>query len=258
MKVFQWKVNHKTGSFFYDREFALVDSDGSTLRLNTHPRMGLIRPKIDLESKTLVVQGEGLPDLVLNLEEDCCDQRISTDISVCGNKCGGMLWGNTAASKWFSSFLGVQCWLARYKDINSKRSGFENEAPILLISNNAVNRLNEVMTSQGSKKVNSMFFRPNIVVQVPNGRVASNPEDSWKRVVFPIHGLQFDVTGPCARCSMVDVDPTSGTKGGKTLKALAQYRRDKGRINFGVFLSCNVNKKGDSVISAGEILVVEC
>ena len=35
---------------------------------------------------------------------------------------------------------------------------------------------------------------------------------------------------------MVDIDPTSGMKG-NTLRALAQYRRDRGRIYFGTFFS---------------------
>lgn len=35
---------------------------------------------------------------------------------------------------------------------------------------------------------------------------------------------------------MVDVDPTSGMKG-KTLRALADYRRRKGKITFGIFIS---------------------
>ena len=83
--------------------------------------------------------------------------------------------------------------------------------------------------------------------------------DKWKKIVLPRHELEFNVIGPCARCSMVDIDPTSGAKGGKTLRALAQYRRDKGKINFGVFLSCSYNHEGprNVAINEGEKIVVQ-
>lgn len=259
MKVTQWNLNCKTGAFDYDREFALVDSEGSALRLSTFPRMGLIQPFIDVEKKILIVKGEGFSDLIIDLKESGCKNVMTKEIKVCGNNCGGTLWGSHDISKWFSSFLGVQCWLARYKDLNHKRSGFENEAPLLLVSNNAINRLNTIMAAQGSKQVNSKFFRPNIVVKAPYQNISSNPEDKWDKIVLPRHDLEFDVIGPCARCSMVDIDPTSGTKGGKTLRALAQYRRDKGKINFGVFLSCSCNHEGrrNIAIHQGEKILVQ-
>ena len=46
--------------------------------------------------------------------------------------------------------------------------------------------------------------------------------------------------GKCARCQMVDVDPSSGMKG-NTLRALARYRRERGKINFGTFFTGNPN-----------------
>ncbi len=259
MKVSQWNINRTTGAFRFDREFALVDSEGVALRLKTYPKMGLVQPSIDLVNKTLVVKGKGLPNLVVDLQEESyCKDSMTKEIRVCGNKCGGTIWGSHAASQWFSSFLGVQCWLARYKDSNGSRSGFENEAPILLVSKNAVDRLNKVMTIQGSKPVNAMFFRPNVVVDVTIQDDSSNPEDSWEKIVFPSHELEFNVIGPCARCAMVDIDPRSGCKGGKTLRALAQYRRDKGRINFGVFLSCSEKEaQDDACMQEGEKFMVK-
>ena len=48
--------------------------------------------------------------------------------------------------------------------------------------------------------------------------------------------ISFDITGKCSRCGMVNVDPTSGSNDGSTLRTLASYRREDGNIVFGVFL----------------------
>jgi molybdenum cofactor sulfurtransferase len=48
--------------------------------------------------------------------------------------------------------------------------------------------------------------------------------------------LKYTVQGGCPRCTMVDYDPATGSKG-KTLRALAKYRRHNGRIVFGIFLN---------------------
>ena len=278
MKVKTWNMNRKTGALKYDREFALVDSSGSALRLNTYPKMGLIKPWIDLKAETLVVKTEGFPDLVINLESDNNTNTLTKEVKVCGSsKCRGIVWGSHAVSQWFSSFLEVQCWLARaYSDefednnsvidhktrmspplnhINESQRGFENESPILLITKSSVDLLNIVMQSQGSKPVDSRYFRPNFVV---TGKIHDNSEDLWTKVLIPRHCLTLSVTGPCARCAMVDIDPDSGTKGGKTLRALAEYRRNKGRINFGVFLSSKNDKsmENEILITQGELLVV--
>ncbi len=284
-------MNRKTAAFQYDREFALVDSSGSALRLSTYPKMGLIRPSIDLDKETLVVKGDGFADLVIDLGPSSCINPMSREIKVCGNRCGGTLWGSHAVSTWFSSFLGVQCWLARYngtayvyspeanggKQISSYlsnrkantvvRTGFENEAPILLISQHSVNLLNRVLAKQGSKPVNSKYFRPNFVVDVPirNTSSISNPEDSWSKILVPSHDLTLTMIGQCARCSMVDIDPASGSKGGKTLRALAEYRRENGRINFGIFMKTmnedntffDDNQK-EALIEEGEKLLIKC
>lgn len=108
-------------------------------------------------------------------------------------------------------------------------------------------------------------FRPNLVVA---GGVA-HQEDLWAAVeLLPCpaaaregagvceRGVRLQVTGPCARCSMVNIDhqkaqkqqeEPGGAKGGSgggssdaivapVLKTLASYRRDQANIYFGQFL----------------------
>jgi molybdenum cofactor sulfurtransferase len=274
-RVTQWTMHVDSGRLAFDREFALVDSSGTAMRLQTHPRMSLLQPRIDVQARTMTVKAPGCDDLTVFLDDDQCPNPEVRDsvVQVCGNKCGGRLWGDYEASEWFSSFLGVQCWLARhcgdhYKvaastDLRSPNVAFANEAPLLLLSERSVETLNEILLSQGQRGVNAKHFRPNLVVRSTSEAVSSsdglrdvNPEDCWTRLSLRGSTIQLDVVGQCARCSMVDIDPSTGRKG-KTLRALADYRRNNGQITFGVFLrteSREYSTEGVCWIKEGDVL----
>jgi len=266
-------MNSNTGKLFFDREFALVDSSGTALRLCQYPKMTSIKPYIDIERMTLEVSAPGQPKLFVDL--GLASASPMKDIKVCGDRCEGKLWGSPAVSDWFTTYLNVQCWLARSDEGNvslpreideeqthgrhTKRTGFENEAPLLLLSKTSIDILNEVLEKQGSQLVNSRYFRPNLVVAAEKNCDYSNPEDQWTSVKFPESDIELSVTGQCARCSMVDIDPESGMKG-KTLRALAEYRRNRGQITFGIFLRTTsaTRRRGDREVwvETGELLNV--
>jgi molybdenum cofactor sulfurtransferase len=268
MPVKRWRMDVNSGKLFFDREFALVDSSGTALRLCQYPKMGSIRPHIDMDRMVLDVSAPDRPKLSIDLRADGRASSIK-EIKVCGNKCGGKLWGSHAVSSWFTEYLGVQCWLARSqegkysipKDVGgvqnparqSNRIGFENEAPLLLVSTNSIDRLNQVLENQSSRQVNARYFRPNLVVAMDYGGSNNNPEDQWRSIHVPHSDIELSVTGQCARCSMVDIDPDSGMKG-FTLRALAEYRRNKGQITFGIFLRMAPPK---NELSGNEALWIE-
>ena len=110
----------------------------------------------------------------------------------------------------------------------------------------SVEALNRALRAAGDPPVSSRHFRPNLVVdggaallpsadapRVLNG--VSGPEDGWAGAVLAGGALRLRVTGPCARCAMVEIDPTSGAAHGTVLRALARHRRRRSRIVFGVF-----------------------
>lgn len=243
-RVSKWPLCLPSGKLQYDREFAIVDTSGTALRMQTCPKLGLISPMIDLESETMRVSAPGCEDLIIDLSEDLYHGGENA-VRVCGNKCNGRVWGDSCVSEWFTSFLGIQCWLARYSASNDEtsshnRPGFSNEQPILLVSENAVATLNRVLVDQGQKECTAKRFRPNIVVRGAGNfsdedQHQQHMEDEWKTISLSSKNLNFSVQGGCPRCSMVDFDPNTGQKG-KTLRALASYRRRNGRIVFGIFL----------------------
>jgi molybdenum cofactor sulfurtransferase len=259
-RVSRWPIDLPIGKLTHDREFALVDTTGTAMRLQTCPKMGLLTPSIDLERQTMTISAPGCVDLILNLSGDEQYHCGDSVVKVCGNKCGGRLWGDYEVSEWFSSFLGVQCWLARFSNgeyqtplttdaltqlVRDPGVGFANEQPLLLVSECAVAALNRVLANQNQRLVGSRHFRPNIVVAEPNGeQEESHIEDSWESLTLK-DSLKFQAKGSCARCAMIDFDPTTQQKG-KTLRALASYRRRNGQITFGIFLQAVATDDRDS------------
>ena len=247
-RVKKWRIELPSGKLVHDREFALVDASGTAMRLQSYPKLGMIKPSIDMESETLTVSAPGQDDIILSLTTAEHQDMESDVVKVCGNKCGGRLWGDYEVSVWFSSFLGVQCWLARFYDGDyqlpcstksplacSPRTSFANEQPLLLISENAVAALNQVLAEQNQTMVGSKHFRPNLVVRSMTEDLC-HIEDEWEGLCLSNKTeVKFQVKGTCARCTMIDFDPTTGNKG-KTLSCLAKYRRQNGRITFGIFL----------------------
>jgi molybdenum cofactor sulfurtransferase len=252
-RVKRWTIT-QDGKLSYDREFALVDSSGSAMRLQMYPKMAFIVASIDDHGETMIVSAPGQDDIVIRL--DC--SRIRSDylnkgsVKVCGNQCHGSLWGDHHVSQWFSNYLGVRCFLARFNsdsydlppDVSvpgthqrSRGVAFANEQPLLLLSEKAVDTLNQLLVSRNQRLVTPRHFRPNMVVKIEGDRASTkaNLEDGWTNLEFEEKDVKLEVVGPCPRCSMVDVDPTSGMKG-RTLRALAEYRRCNGQIIFGIFL----------------------
>lgn len=276
-RVKRWALDSVSGKLALDREFALVDSSGTAMRLQVYPKMAFLQPVVDLERRTMTVSAPGRRDLELNLDEESKYDDGGSIVKVCGNRCGGILWGNFEASEWFSEYLGVRCWLARHSDghyhlpddvcapgppLRSREVAFANEQPLLLISEHAVDALNDVLTSHKQGSVSSRHFRPNMVVRLVGQAAKSlaHAEDGWSRLSVEEKDIQFDVVGQCARCSMVDVDPSTGMKG-KTLRALADYRRRNGQIIFGIFLRGRSNKTAslqkEVLVEEGDIVFCE-
>jgi molybdenum cofactor sulfurtransferase len=257
-RVNKWSLDSETGRLAFDREFALVDSSGSAMRLQRYPQMSQIQPRVDVDSLTMRISAPGFDDLIMKLgdEESCVKSKGA--VQVCGNSCGGQLWGDYESSQWFSRYLGVQCWLARhindsvtYPNRRQSHAAFANEEPILLISGNAVDALNLTMEKQGQGHVQTKHFRPNIVVSVSEASFCS--ESIWKIIKHDRSEVCFQNVGECARCSMVDVDPTTGLKG-KTLRALSEHNRRNGRITFGIFLRASDETTGyDGELCEGDI-----
>ena len=245
-----WWMDATSGRLLFDREWAMVDGRGEVMRLTAYPKLALIRPAIDLDAETLTLQMEGMPPHIVPLLGDGTGTYLTTGgeggerISVCTRDCDVHEFGGAATTQWLSKALGVRCRMVRHREPRGDASGvaFANEAPMLLVAQSAVDHLNAALRASGEPPVSTRHFRPNIVLADSGSRAMGQVHLSWDRVELANGAATLRVTGPCSRCSMVEIDPTSGHRHGAVMRALAKHHRVGARLLFGFF--CSLDRGG--------------
>ena len=71
-------------------------------------------------------------------------------------------------------------------------------------------------------------FRSNLVI---SGSEAF-AEDGWRKIA--VGEVEFQVVKPCARCQVTTIDQSSGIASKEPLKTLATYRKQDGKVMFGM------------------------
>lgn len=80
--------------------------------------------------------------------------------------------------------------------------------------------------------VDSARFRSTFLVNADDS--APHVEDSWIGRELNVGQATVRVQGAVPRCAVVDLDPVSGQKDAAVLAQLAEYRRSKAEVSFGV------------------------
>lgn len=241
------------GGLKYDREWLLQGSGGEILTQKKVPELGSIRTLINLELGKLFIESPKRKDkLQISLLENLT--HLTAEVDVYGQRHKVESYDDKV-NTWFSEAIGRYCTFLRCsssrnsfctstgkngrlcRDTRSKLS-FVNEGQLLLISEESISDLNSrLSSSNGNGKqhvlVDAMRFRPNIVIS------GSTPyrEDNWKRL--HIGDAYFTSMGGCNRCQMINLHQNAGQviKSKEPLATLASYRREKGKILFGVLLN---------------------
>ncbi|RLM54917.1 molybdenum cofactor sulfurase [Panicum miliaceum] len=255
-----------TGGLKYDREWLLQGSGGEILTQKKVPELSSIRTLIDLELGKLFLESPKHKDkLQISVIENLT--HLSAEVDVYGQRYEVQTYSETINS-WFSDAIGrpctfMRCSSSKYRSctINGRRDrlcrdtrsklNFVNEGQLLLVSEESISELNSRLSSgNGNGKqrvfVDAMRFRPNIVVS------GSTPydEDNWKRL--NIGGAYFTSMGGCNRCQMINLYQSSGQviKSKEPLATLASYRRQKGKILFGILLNYedSMDEEDDTVV----------
>ncbi|XP_044962488.1 molybdenum cofactor sulfurase isoform X1 [Hordeum vulgare subsp. vulgare] len=242
-----------TGGLKYDREWLLQGSGGEILTQKKVPELGSIRTLINLELGKLFVESPKRKDkLQISLLENLT--HLTAEMDVYGQRYKVESYDDKV-NTWFSEAIGRHCTFMRCsssknsictstgkngrlcRDTRSKLS-FVNEGQLLLISEESVSDLNSRLSSSNGNGtqhvvVDAMRFRPNIVIS------GSTPyrEDNWKRL--HIGDAYFTSMGGCNRCQMINLHQNAGQviKSKEPLATLASYRREKGKILFGILLN---------------------
>lgn len=236
--------------FEYDRRWMLVDDKGKFISQRTHPELAKFIP---------MIQGH---DLVISYDdasfkwplEQCTEEVIS--VSVFDDIMEAALVSDEC-SAWFSEQLGgsyrlvkVSSSTNRIKNFKSYLSdssiestttvGFADGYPYLMLGTASVNLLNSKM----DEDLNIDRFRANIIIRTNEPHI----EDTWKNI--QIGDQQLYVVKPCARCQVPTIDQKTGIKGKQPNIALASYRKDGNKVNFGM----NAVSLSDGVIHIGDAL----
>jgi MOSC domain-containing protein len=256
--VFSWPVGQY--GFVHDREFLVVDEDGTFLTQRTHPKLALVQPFPRQE--TLAVRAPNLPEINLPWFGSPADRDVKRTRSV-------LIWedrveaddmGDQIAA-WFSSHLGLNVRLVRIgsryrraigtnrvpiihrEALASPEVGFADAYPFLIISETSLDDLNRRLPHS----IPMNRFRPNIVVA---GGSEPYPEDKWETI--QIGSARFRHKGPSIRCVITTTDQITLERGKEPLKTLATYRRTpEGEVIFGMNFFCEspgeIIKVGDEI-----------
>jgi molybdenum cofactor sulfurtransferase len=217
----------------------------------------------------------GRPDDVLDPGNSglCLDK--STCVEVCGRGVHSSGCANSLvrASAWLSNVLELPCRLEQVVlDGGTARHSFANDAALLLVNSVSLHRLQRLSKkTQESQETFASRFRPNIVISPSSSTACSMPamrhdvscqqsgdtatkahimdpypEEMWGHV--RIGGVTLEVQGPCPRCDVICMDPSSGLRcGSEPLLALANDRRrtgSRGRLCFGVLANAATGSHG--------------
>ena len=232
LSVESWELG-RTG-LERDREWMVIDAEGTFLTQRELPAMACIRPELDGDG--LRLSAPGMPELEVDAPGDSSEGRVAC--RVWGFRLQGVDQGEGAA-RWLGEYLSTPCRLVRVppdfdRRVNPRR--FEGEAytalsdgyPLLLIGEASLADLNGRM----ARELPMNRFRPNLVVRGSDAYA----EDGWRRIRVGRRGFAF--TKPCERCAITTVDQATGRRGddGEPLRTLAGYRRSPKGALFGVNL----------------------
>lgn len=219
--------------FPQDRRWLLVDKGGRFISQRTTPLLSQI--KISLTNDHLQVNHAGKSQLNLSLTIQSNTHRKS---SIWKDEVDG-IWVGQEYDSWFSDVLGQQVHLVHMNEdvhrplvkkyLPQERSfevSFADGFPYLLTSQESLDDLNSRLTNP----IPMDRFRSNLVVS----GFHAFAEDEWKKV--GIGEVEFLVVKPCARCQVTTIDQQTGVSSKEPLKTLASYRKQNGKVMFGMNL----------------------
>ena len=230
--------------FEHDRRYMIVDVNGRFVTQRELPELALVTTAI--ENDAIVLRRAGHGACVLPLE-----QAFGAELEVRVWDHSGPALRHDTGSAWLSAAVGRPLQLvfmpeSHRRQVNPARArpgdvvSFADGYPFLVISEASLSELN----SRLETPVVMERFRPSIVVT----GVPAFAEDSFRHVRFGNVG--FRGVKRCERCAVTTVDPETGVRGQEPLRTLATYRREDGKVWFGM----NLIHDGEGELSIGDLV----
>ncbi len=218
--------------FELDRRYMVVDQAGEFVTQRTRHELALV--DVAIRETTFELAAPGASPLTLPHAYES------------GARHAVRIWGydgtgaeHEAGSAWFSAYLGSAHRLVympsdHERPVNPARGSlvradivsFADAYPLLVISQASLDELNRRLPAP----ITMRRFRPNIVI---DGAEAF-AEDGFAQV--RIGALTFRGAKRCDRCVVTTIDPDTGSAGQEPLRTLATFRKEEGKVWFGMNL----------------------
>lgn len=215
----------------FDRRWMLVDDNNQFITQRDHPKMAFLQPEITESSISVGHRKQNIAPIIISLSEPLSEPEMVT------------IWDDTCPAKevskeandWFSKVLEMDCRLMymhdtsirqadqRYAINETDKVSFADGYPVLMVSEESMNQLNQKMGLNYSME----RFRPNIVFKGGD----PHQEDNLRKV--QTGEVEFYGVKPCARCVLTTIDPRTTEQGKEPLKTLSTYRKLNNKILFG-------------------------
>ena len=232
-----------------DRDFMVVDDEGTFVSQRTVPQLALVTPSLRAVSFALTAPGMEPIEVPYELGEGV-HPRI--DCTVHGREVVGQLAGE-AFDEWFTSFLPRYKQNRRFRLVRvcedaprfikdryqleqaTNQVGFADGNSMLLANERSLAQLNTLLEDP----VPMNRFRPNIVVNGPD--LGPYEEDSWSQL--EIGPMTAFVVKACDRCPVPDTDQKTAVVGKAVRRALVSRKGANAfdPTNKGVFFAQNLN-----------------
>jgi uncharacterized protein len=221
----------------HDRNFMLVEPDGTFLSQRSLPAMASLRAEIRSDGDALRLSGPGVPDLEIQVSYD----GKRRDVSLFGKWFGQGVVQDPAADEWFTERLGKPAALVRVTPEHDRpgwgvhlgQTGFGDAHALMITSLSSLDGLNQRILERGGDAIPMNRFRPNVVVA---GWPEPHTEDKVLRM--SAGSVEIGYSARSIRCAVPTVDQATGEKRGpEPTRTLATYRRQPdygGGVSFGM------------------------
>lgn len=204
----------------HDRTFMLCDLEGNYQSQRQIP--GIARIQTQLTRSEITFTGANSKEsLTLPLEGGTTNRMRA---KVHKHFCEGIDQGNRAAD-WFMENLPESKYELRLLRIDHQRLtpvdpesvgnrsakiGFADGYPLLITTEESLERFNRALKEHQVKPFEMARFRPNIVLEGDNRKLAPFIEDSFESLSCPERGVELSLPKPCQRCQIPAVDQDTG------------------------------------------------
>ncbi|MCK9685103.1 MOSC domain-containing protein [Scleromatobacter humisilvae] len=210
-----------------DREWAIVDAQGVVTWQGAHPRLALVQPRMTRAG--LRLGAAGADEVAVPDDLAPCSVKIWNDLRARHDTFDAADAGDAVAA-WLERVVGAPLRLVRLGEAALAREG--NNA-LHLVFTPSVAALEAQWGATDPRR-----FRANVVLEIPGGDGNAFIEESLAALEWQgDDATRLEITAPCIRCVVPNVDPASARVDdsfGDALTRLSQQRRP-GATVFGIY-----------------------